>query len=594
MPHTPTQTLSEKIKAGGFKEVDDTPVAGDITNDLFSDDNSLSGRMKKAGIQPINEIDRSASPEELKNALDNMSPEQERSFIQKAGPQNIKNFLIGIGKGLVSTVKGAATISERLGAFGTRAGRERAREDPLAGRVIPERFTEAEGTAQKAGFATEQIAEFLISPGAKAKAAVLSGKGFLKFIQKSLAEGVEFGGRISIQEGELKPSAFALGAAFPAVTKPLGSFLSSVARGISPALRSIFQATTSVPEKALTEAAKFPNLVRSGFDKSVSATTVRREAVQAFKDLSSSAQTAFKSGLEELAKLSPRRGFSRTATGKFAGLKKQFDDIVQEGVGGLKKTFNQFRISTEKNILNFDKLNSSITNSAEQGVIQKSFDTIRRQKDFSVQGVQDVASRLNALTKFKDGERTVSSAVVSKIHDTYSKAIQKVYPELGKLRSGFATTKGVLKQADEVLNAIKGGVSQGNIKSIRSSVGKLTNLFKEDNDVYVDALRTLEMQTGVKFLSKLAGTEFQRISPGILRTSLAVGGVSALFHRTAALLLLPLFSPRAVGGTIVGTAKARELMSVLINIGVGAGKKIDPKRMRFIIDKIIQEKVIED
>ena len=131
-------TLSERIKSQGFKEVDDSPVEGDITNDILSDDNTLSGRIRKSGLsQGTSEI-KTASPNEVKSALGNMSPEQEKNFIQKAGPQNIKNFFIGAGKGLASTVKGIGTISQKVGAFGTGLGRDRASEDPLAGRVISE------------------------------------------------------------------------------------------------------------------------------------------------------------------------------------------------------------------------------------------------------------------------------------------------------------------------------------------------------------------------------------------------------------------------------------------------------------------------
>lgn len=104
----------------------------------------------------------------------------------------VKNFGIGAAKGLGSTIMGAAELGSKAlekgydATIGRLTGTEAQKGSELAREVQEEHLT-PEGTAQKAGFATEQIGEFFV-PGAaglkgtKALQAVKAAQGAEKAV----------------------------------------------------------------------------------------------------------------------------------------------------------------------------------------------------------------------------------------------------------------------------------------------------------------------------------------------------------------------------------------------------------------------------
>lgn len=518
-----------------------------------------------------------------------------QSTEQKQG--GFVGFLKGAAKGIISTASGIANLGVNsfnpaqqytqkkiLQGVGSLTGdKNRFTPEDTSNidirSLLPETLYKPMTPVEKKGFIVEQIAEYLI-PFTRVKNVGLA--------KKILSESVEFGTRSSAQQGELDPEAFAIGGLTPVIARPLVGLYKNLIKVGRETLKSIFKATTSVPEAAISEANKFPNLVRKGFKKDVSATTIRGDILKSYKLVKSEMESAFKTGLEELRSLTPRFGIARTATGQFSAAKSAFEDLLQtQTEEGLPNVLRKYRISVLGGKLDFNRLNSSITNKAEQTQIQEMYNTLLRQKDFSVKGVQDVAARLNALRKFETSKGNLSSVVVSDMAKAYEKIIRKVYSKLADLRNQYSTMKGILRNVDAIVNASK----NGNIKAISSSVKRLTNIFREDNDVYIDALKVLEQKSGQKFLSRLAGTEFQRIAPGILRTAVALGGIGVgAFFNPAAVLLIPLFSPRAVGGMITRTAQSRELLSELF--GAAFKGRLGSHEIQLMVDKIIRDGVV--
>lgn len=84
----------------------------------------------------------------------------------------LTNFIKGAGKGVLSTSAGLLKAGEKIGRGVSPKPVESFLfpEQDLGEKIIPERIRTPEGTAQKVGFATEQIGEFFIPAGKIAKA----------------------------------------------------------------------------------------------------------------------------------------------------------------------------------------------------------------------------------------------------------------------------------------------------------------------------------------------------------------------------------------------------------------------------------------
>jgi hypothetical protein len=287
-------------------------------------------------------------------------------------------------------------------------------------------------------------------------------------------------------------------------------------------------------------------------------------------------KTGFQKGLDELAKLSPRLKQARTpsvgGTSVFSGVKGEFKNLIEKSKENIPQAFRDLRISVKGNKLDFDKLNSSIVNANERKQIQQVWDTIVNQKDFSVKGVQDVASRINALSKYEKGLENVSSVAIGKMHNVYSKAIEKVYPELGKLRSNYSTTTKMLNEIDDVVKAGAKTPTQ-----IQTAIGKLTNLYKEDRNTYLRVVDELSKKSGVDVSGMLAGTEFTKIMPDFIR---GIGGAGALTASATLLnpllaLLFPLFSPKMIGKIVTNAPKLGKVAEPAKKIITGAIGQIE-------------------
>ncbi len=241
--------------------------------------------------------------------------------------------------------------------------------------------------------------------------------------------------------------------------------------------------------------------------------------------------------------------------GKGVIQKNKMHKEIQNNMKGIPSLFRNFRVAvTNKGkVLNFDKLNSGIIKSGERNNLQKMFDTINNQKDFSPVGTQAVAHRLSKFTKFGDINET--SALATSMSNAYSSAIKKIYPDLHNIRSKFSADKKMINGIDEVLKSTKSEVA--NPTTVTGVAKKLSNLFQEDNDAYLRAIIRLENKTGVSLLKELAATEFTRVAPASFGSKVAEIGLLAggIAYNPLILLALPLFSPKVSGKLIMSTGR---------------------------------------
>lgn len=432
------------------------------------------------------------------------------------------------------------------------------------------------GAGEKFGKLTGDIAQFFIPGGAvgKVEKGLTAAKGLSslsKLGAKSLLRGAESGTVSALQSGELGSEtgiSTGIGAVSP--------FVSAVGKALKPAVAPVLEFTSGVPKQAIKKAMSGDEAVKLGMN--LSTETVRGKAVQAFKGLKQELGSSFSKGLEDLSKLSPRIKPARTLAqegtpGVFSGVKGEFKDLMVKAKENIPKIFRDTRISVKNGKLDFDKLNSSIINPTEQKQLQAVYDTIVKQKDYSVKGVQDVASRLRALSKVETMQGKISSVPISKIHNVYDKAIQSVYPELGQLRSNYSNVSKILKEIDNVI-----GVSAKNPTQIQSSVTKLSNLYKTDKQTYLNVIEELSKRSGQDISGLLAGTEFNKVLPGFIR-GIGGGGVltaSAALLNPLLLLLFPIFSPKLTGKIIQTAPKVGKALGPARKILTGLTAQTQP------------------
>lgn len=391
----------------------------------------------------------------------------------------------------------------------------------------------------------------------------------IKEVGKEAVSGLfaELGGRAVMGAGK-----YALGALKKKIVKPAGEII-----------KDILKTTTGAPEKAISEIAEKPALAKIGFGEKISATTIRNEFANAFTKLKQETSKMFSKGIKEADEI---YNIKPTDVFQVRGMKEE----ALRAVGfNLKNVISRFVENSKKFGIQFNSKNQITKiphklSGASGTAIKNAYSIIRKWKDFTPKGLQKLAEEIQSFRKFTAADlRTKSTPLIGRMIDDVSGFIRKFYPELGQTRTAYGVVKKILDNSDAILNVQKG---KFDIKAMRSSVGKLTNLFKEDNDLYIGALRELEKRTGVNLLGKLAGTEFQKITPGLLRTSLALGGTAATSFNPTALFLLPIFSPRAVGGVITRAAQSKMLLTELFKISMG--KEILDNGTKMIINRIIR------
>lgn len=351
---------------------------------------------------------------------------------------------------------------------------------------------------------------------------------------------------------------------FPIATKVIGTGIKAVAPHIGEITSSVLGNLIGKPAEVINEAFKNPYKVAEGLARKVIPVDVRRTAIADLNALKSEAQQTFKKTLTSQQKLHP---FGKT--GQIL-IKQEMGNIK----GSLTNILRQFKVSVSNTgELNFDKMASPIISGGERRNVQLAFDTIKNQKDFTPEGVQAVISRLSKLTKFGEGPVKESSAIIRNLYSNYRDAIIKVYPELGGARTKFANERKVLDELSNVLSSDKMKPTQ-----IISGVRRLSNIFNEDNELYIDVLRKLEQRTGKDIISDLAASEFARIAPESFGSKIAQAGLLAggFLYNPYIFAAIPLFSPRFVGKATIAAGKAAIL-----------GSKIGEKITKTGIGKVV-------
>ena len=412
------------------------------------------------------------------------------SDISEAAPSNSKSpdVLESLSSGL-DAVFGGKKIGESLGTLGVAGGQ--------ALGAIPGGLQGASDTLKTMPTVPQLIGDYTKAGTTALGAAAPVSKTFLgSAAQFGALSGAVAAGQSLSQGDPLQTTvqkmltAGGVGAATGGAFNLLGKAISYVGDKTSPAVLSF---TSGVPKAAIEKAAENPEVSRQGTGMSVE--EIRNMAVNSHSQLSQELGTEFSNGLKALTDRNPIAPLGAENIPKI--LNDYADKLAAEFKVGLQDT-------AEGPALDFSK--SAIVKGGEQNTIKEAIQTLRTWDDFSPSGMQDLAARMGALRNFESGAQTRSSAIIGKIYDKIAGdngkgIIPHYYPELAGLRKSYSETKGVLDEIGNVLNASGDKPTQ-----IQASVSRLSNLFKEDKETYMNAIRQLADRSGVDYLSLLIVT----------------------------------------------------------------------------------------
>jgi hypothetical protein len=477
---------------------------------------------------------------------------------------------VGGAKGVISTIKGIGNLGEKVlqqtvgripkvGEFlGLQPGTKTTAEN-----LIPEKLTSPTNKLQEIGKTVEQVGEFMIPVGGEIK-----GASILSKILNMVKSGAEFASKNALQTGgDVKETTKSgvIGLVTPpaisGVTKLAQKALPGIGKAISGAIGLAIGKDPSIIERAF----KNPNVVIQGMKDKLIPLDVREKAIKTLGDFENKfsnefssklvkLQDSFNSSLSEKITKFQQKTYPNVWESGISKIKNKVIGEVQDITNGIPRIFRDMKVGVidKGKKLIFDR--SSIVKSGEQSNLQAVLDTINNQKDFSPDGVQGVAARINALSKFTEGAKEESSAIIARIHNLYGKVIEKTYPELGKIRKEYSDAKQMWSSINDILKS-----ERVNPTAVTSATKKLSNLFNEDNEAYLRALQDLEKLTGTDLISQLASTEFKYLMPKTFGSKISqlgiIGGGYMITHNPITLLLLPLFSPRFEGKLVTTAGK---------------------------------------
>lgn len=442
---------------------------------------------------------------------------------------------------------GTRAIGEALGTAAVNIGKLAKGENPDIPVNVPAQIG---GTIQAA---TLPVGLGAIAPARlAATAAQYGGLGATSAAGESLTRGNDIG---TVAADATKGAA--IGGAIGGVFNLLGKGITTAAQKFGP---SALEFTSGVPKAAIEQVAKNPETAKAGIKMPLA--QVREQAETSLNTLQADLSSEFKQGLAAVANM---QADTTALAPKLFNNARNIAATYKVGLQGATPVFNK----------------SAIVSAGEQNAVKGAFETLKTWDDFSAQGMEDLSTRIGAFKNWDEAGTTRSSAIVGKIYGAVNDAIKTHYPELATLRTNYSKNREVLDTISDVLNATK-----DNVKSQQTAVTRLDNIFRDNRDLYLNAIRQLSERSGTDILSLLAGGELQRLLPGYIRGfgGAATVGVASTFVNPWAILLSPLFSPRGAGfiaRNAEGTAKTTSALSrtaATAAIGQTASAKADSKK----------------
>lgn len=472
-----------------------------------------------------------------------------------------------------------------------------------------------EGGAEKAGFATEKIAEFLVPAGAATKTAAL-GKATSRLakapkivakggelLSRAGFEGLEQAARVALQTGgdeKAVKEAAVVGAAFP-IAIPILKGLGSIGKNV---LKTAASKLSGVPTAAIEHAFANPEATQKAIrtmakDPVVGAQGVLQNAEDALQTLKNVRRETYRTGLKKLedeimetkegslwVKRLVTPGDVKSGLAAPAAIGKESfvkTDLSLKGVKDtVTKTLKDFGAQAKGVMIDLNKvaLPKSYKNEINEVV-----DKIYAWDDITPSGLDDLRENIDV---FKKSGVVLSSAdskfnkIIGDIRSNLSKYVGDRVPQIRDINAQYAAHS-------DVISNIMQELSLGKEKGV-TALRKLTNVFNPRSEVYRPIVQELGERAGQDLMTDIAGLTMAKWTPEGLSAFLStIGGgalgvslVTAPLVAAKALPAAALASPRAVGELVTTAGKAapqiKKMAEPVGKAARGLGAQIIEKR----------------
>lgn len=388
------------------------------------------------------------------------------------GEKGFKGFATGVGKGVLSTVKGAGQLGEKIGNLVLPKSMEIPSvysDEATKGGLLDEENLKAQGTAEKIGKFGEQVAEFAIPAG---KVETLLGKS-ANMIRKIMTRAATSGTVATVQEGEVGKgtgTAVAVEALFPVV----GKFVKGLFRGTG-------SVVSGMGEESIKDLVKYSKTGKSAVE-----TIKKGGQEQILKD-------NVKTYIDGITKFRAKMSASfEKALGKLKETDINPDVIRQEGLKALENA----GVSIKNGKLDFSA--TEILNPTLQKRAIKLIESINKFKTLNGESVRDMIKRLET-GKFKnpgvDPDRLAYNSLLDDLADGFRNGIDLATDKLKKANFEYSQAKGLVEAVQDILGNVK-FKGQEEILAISKKLENLLSLPGLSEDVLTNFFKSIGIDFG--------------------------------------------------------------------------------------------------
>lgn len=471
--------------------------------------------------------------------------------VKQQGVGGIKGFATGVGKGVLSTIKGAGQFGEKIGNIIIPEKYEMPSvysDEATKDGLLSEENLKAVGTAEKIGKSAEQVAEFAIPGSAVSKAT----KG-ASLISRIIPRALTSGSVATIQSGDLGTET-AIAAGIETAIPVAGAVLKPATKLISGLFRNVGSALSGVPSETLQKIASNPEVASDTVRllKETGKDNLLRENVKTIlngiQSIKKEAGVAYRKGLETLSKSDINPNI----------VKDQVKNAITSNNGILTKTGFSLKNTEFSSDAKLIKKASSIINE------------INNTKDLSGRGIRKLIETIDA-SKLKKATSDVNMSFNSFLDDiskSLQTAIGKSTTKLDEINKAYSSEK----QLIDTIESIIGKIKFNNEKELVSASKKLNNAFKE-TDLTGEALDKLLTRIGITpndFKTSEAIRQISNISAGA--NQMGTNKMELVRSLTGSIV-----TPKAVRDIAILTGKTEQAIKPIL-------EKLDPVSRSAIIE----------
>jgi hypothetical protein len=440
---------------------------------------------------------------------------------QTKGETGLKGFATGVGKGILSTVKGAGQLGESIGqgvlggvekltglpvtspsVYSEEALQKGKEKGEIMGTLLNKENIEPKTTSEKLGKFTEQVAEFAI-PASKVSKLTKGASMVGKIVPRALTSGTV----ASIQSGKVgKEAGIAAGieTALPVVGKvivqPAKKIVGRLIKGLSSGLSGV--GTDTIDKilqnpKAASETVK--NLTKGGNSEILkkNAETI----INGVSQIKREARQAFGTGLEALKATDIDDKVFRTST---QTVLDKFGSVLKNG----KRELSNVEFSDPKNIKTANELLNKLSTTKLDGK------SLRKLAD-------DIESK--AFKIATSDERLSFNVFIKDLANSLKNGISKSTSKLNEINKSFSTDMELAQSIENIFGKVK----FKNASEINKVSQQLESLFSKKglSSEYLDKFLT---RIGIKpeqFTTSEAVRQISNKTTGANTKGLSIGEI---------------------------------------------------------------------